>query len=491
MSKETTWIENLRSLIIEEKDAANFDDIIRCYQSGLLRAGFLMAWLMLVESLKRKIVELADKNVKVAINELKTITATEDAMHSNDEVIWKGALKCDLITKEEDGVLEMLWRKRCIMSHPYMPDVTESDFRYMVENLISMSLSRSLMWSKGMIEGYFEDIKNNAFLMPDESEEKNEEADRVLALIPKRLWPFFWKTLFYELSLSLDSGKKKHLMMLRVLAIKFVKLDGVNINEGVFTLSSQIKGYCDVCWNVFYNKWAWRKLNEEYQAQLFRYLKDDKKGSMKVLWLAKVLLEREDNLDDKYVECYYEALAEYDVTDMQGYYIDKKRFLKILYEEKIKDYQFGDQGDFIDMLKSMEEDDLGEFSAAQLQKIGKYVEMCCVNGTFKAQDFVRSTNIWTENLNFSKGVAIQGLTDEKGNLSVSKRHMEYVMPVLYRTKKEDKMKVIAALDELPVVEVMKETMPCNSLRSEVKKYFEEDSEEGKALLSVVNKYCVG
>ena len=104
MTKETNWLDNLRSQIIEKKDAANFDDIIRCYQNGLLRAGFLMAWLMLIESFKRKVVELADKGVNVAISELKTITTTEDAMHSNDEVIWKGALKCDLITKEEDNV---------------------------------------------------------------------------------------------------------------------------------------------------------------------------------------------------------------------------------------------------------------------------------------------------------------------------------------------------------------------------------------------------
>lgn len=127
------WLTDLKTQIIDEKDSKNFDDIIKCYQDGLLRAGFLMAWLMLVESLKRKIVELADKGVKVAASELKTITTTEDAMHSNDEVIWKGALKCELITKEEDSVLEMLWKKRCIMSHPYMPEVNESDFRYMVE----------------------------------------------------------------------------------------------------------------------------------------------------------------------------------------------------------------------------------------------------------------------------------------------------------------------------------------------------------------------
>ena len=143
MEKDTAWLENLRKQIVEERDATNFDDIVKCYQSGLLRAGFLLAWLMLIESLKRKIVELANKDVKIAINELKTITCTEDALHSNDEVIWKGALKCDLITKEEDCVLEMLWKKRCVMSHPYMPEVSESDFRYMVEN----SLGR--LWYEG------------------------------------------------------------------------------------------------------------------------------------------------------------------------------------------------------------------------------------------------------------------------------------------------------------------------------------------------------
>ena len=483
------WMTGLKAQIIDKKDAENFDDLIKCHQNGLLRAGFLLSWLMLIESLKRKIVDLANKGVKVAVSELKTITTTEDAMHSNDEVIWKGALKCDLITKEEDSVLEMLWRKRCIMSHPYMPEVSESDFRYIVENLISMSLSRSLMWSKSMIEEYFEDIKNNAFLIPDESEEKKDEADRVIALIPGRLRPFFWKTLFYELSLSLENGKKKHLMMLRVLATSFVKLDSVDINDDGYTLASQIKNHCDVCWNVFFNKRAWRKLNEEYQAQLFRYLKDDKKGAKKVLWLAKGLLEHEDDLDDKYIDCYYEALAQFDVTDMQGYYLDKKRFLKLLYEDKIKDYQFSDQGDFIDMLSSMDESDIDEFTASQLQKIGKYVEMCCINGTFKAQDFVKRRNIWSENLNYAKGVAIEGCTDEKGNLRFSKRHLEYVMPVLYHTKAENRVKVIEALDELPVLETLHERLLSSILKTEVKRYFEEESEEGKALLALVDKYC--
>ena len=71
MEKDTAWLENLRKQIVEEKDVTNFDDIVKCYQSGLLRAGFLLAWLMLIESLKRKIVELANKDVKIAIKDAR------------------------------------------------------------------------------------------------------------------------------------------------------------------------------------------------------------------------------------------------------------------------------------------------------------------------------------------------------------------------------------------------------------------------------------
>ena len=81
------WMTKLKAQIIDKKDAENFDDLIKCYQNGLLRVGFLLAWLMLIESLKRKIVDLANKGVKVAVCELKTITTTEDAMERRGRVL--------------------------------------------------------------------------------------------------------------------------------------------------------------------------------------------------------------------------------------------------------------------------------------------------------------------------------------------------------------------------------------------------------------------
>lgn len=100
----TIWIENLKNIIVDSRDANNFDDIIKCYQSGLFRAGFLMAWLMLIESLKRKVVTLEANGVKAAKVELEKINQIEAKMQSNDEVIRKAALACDLISKEEAEV---------------------------------------------------------------------------------------------------------------------------------------------------------------------------------------------------------------------------------------------------------------------------------------------------------------------------------------------------------------------------------------------------
>lgn len=175
MAESNDWLVGLKGQIIDAKDTVNFEDIIKCYQAGLYRAGFLLAWVMLVESLKRKIVDLADREVKVAIQELAKINKQEAAMHSNDEYIWNGAATCDLISAEEKSVVEMLWGKRCIMSHPYMPEVRECDFRYMVENLVSMSLAKPLMWSHSMIDAYFEDIAANTFLIPDTMSEKEKQ----------------------------------------------------------------------------------------------------------------------------------------------------------------------------------------------------------------------------------------------------------------------------------------------------------------------------
>ena len=482
------WIEDLKEQIADEKDAMNFEDIIKCYQSGLLRAGFLLAWLMLVESLKRKIVTLADKEVRVAKEELKKITSQEDKMHSNDEYIWTGAVKCGLVSKEEESVIELLWKKRCIMSHPYMPQVKEADFRYMVENLVSISLSKTLVWSKTMIEDYIENIKNNVFVIPDEIEEKKEVANQILALIPVSLYPFYWKTVFYETCLALDKSHQKVQQMLLVMAMMLVKKVGKSINETTYGLESRVRDHCTGCWAIFYPDKMWSYLNAEYQGQMFRFLKDNKKEAREALGYAHSLVTRKKDLEKKYIDCYYIALGHYSVTDMERYYIDKDIFLKRLYDEKVVNWQFNDQKDFIEMLSSAEETGKKQYTSSQKEKLGKYVEMCCYNETFKAQSFARENNIWTRDLDFAKGFALEGLTDGGGYLYISKKHMEYVLPVMFRLNDDGRQQIFEALDKVPVKCHSIERLISNNLLYQVKAYFPEDSYTYKVFEYLIGKY---
>lgn len=490
MMRDYQWLMDLKSQIVDTKDVRNFEDIINCYQSGLLRAGFLLAWLMLIESLKRKIITLADKEVKIAVKELEGINRIEDSMHSNDEAIWKSAAKCDLITKEEESVIELLWKKRCIMSHPYMPEVKESDFRYMAENLVAISLSKSLVWSKTMIDDFISDIKSNLFLIPDEQAEKNDFADRIVSQIPERLYPYFWKTVFYEYSLAHESGVKKTLLMLAVLAIKIVKTVGENINCPQYGMESRIRDYCAVCWEIFFNKKAWGYLNKDYQDQMFRFLKDKKKEARTVLRQAMRLIDYRDDIDDKNIACYYEALGQYSITSVYQYYIDKDRLVKRIYDDKVKNFQFDDQGDFIDMLNNMDEEDINDFSSKQQQELGKYVMICCNTGTFKAENFVKSNNKWVKHLGFAKGFAIEGMTDEKGCLRIFKKQLEFVLYVLYYTKVSYRTKVIESLYELPLDRSIREEMIESILKNLVSKFFsEEDSKDVyDQLIGLIEKF---
>ena len=486
---DVKWLEDLKAKIVDQKDSDNFDDIIKCYQTGLLRAGFLMAWLMLIESLKRKVTELEAKDVKAAKTEMGKIKLVEDAMQSNDDVIRKAALACELINKEEAQVLELLWKKRCIMSHPYMPEVKESDFRYMVENLVDLSLGRELMWSQTMINEYFEDLKNSTFIIPDTLEEKKEDADKTLKMIPKKNYAFFWKTVFFEFSVALERSSRKHISMLRVLAMRFIELDGVDINEPQYTLATQIKKYCPVCWGIFYIRKTWDKLNEDYQDQMFRFLKENKKEAKKLLFMVFNLIKHHDSLKQEHIGCYYAALTNYDVTDLEHYYVNKNLFLKRLYEDKIANNQFTEQGDFIDMISSMDEEAISEYSPIQRQKIGTWVVICCIAGTFKAQNFVYTKSAWTNNVDYVKGVAIKGLSDSKGKLYIAKWHLELVLPVLARTTSANVEAAIEEVAKLPVGITCSEETICKALKSQVKQYLEEGSDKYKAMMRVVDKYC--
>lgn len=396
-----TKLRILRESILNSNDRQQFDDIIKCYESGLLRAGYLLGWLLLMESLKSKILYLADKEVKVAMQERDKIIEKENKHESTDVAICDAAHLCDIITDESRAELHLLWQKRCIMGHPYTPVVKELDFIYLVEKLVSMCLAVPLMWSKQMITSFFEDIKKASHLIPLSDEDIVEEIISKVALIPEKLYPYFWKSIFYEFSLSLDEKDYKRQKYLKWMAIKFIREKKIDINEECFGLESRIKDYPDVCWRILFYQKIWDTLDDKYKDQLFRYLNEKKSG--RILFFAKKVIECDKGVTQEHLNCYYNALERLPLEVAYTLYVEKTRLIDRIYARLISTNQFEDQGAFVDLLGTMEKE-VDSFPDKQRETLGGYLCRCCANNTYKAINYIGAgRGCWLSNREFVLG----------------------------------------------------------------------------------------
>jgi len=396
-----TKLRILRESILNSNDRQQFDDIIKCYESGLLRAGYLLGWLLLMESLKSKILYLADKEVKVAMQERDKIIEKENKHESTDVAICDAAHLCDIITDESRAELHLLWQKRCVMGHPYTPVVKELDFIYLVEKLVSMCLAVPLMWSKQMITSFFEDIKKASHLIPLSDEDIVEDIISKVALIPEKLYPYFWKSIFYEFSLSLDEKDYKRQKYLKWMAIKFIREKKIDINEECFGLESRIKDYPDVCWRILFYQKIWDTLDDKYKDQLFRYLNEKKSG--RILFFAKKVIECDKGVTQEHLNCYYNALERLPLEVAYTLYVEKTRLIDRIYARLISTNQFEDQGAFVDLLGTMEKE-VDSFPDKQRETLGGYLCRCCANNTYKAINYIGAgRGCWLSNREFVLG----------------------------------------------------------------------------------------
>lgn len=446
----STKLRILRENILNSNDRQQFDDIIKCYESGLLRAGYLLGWLLLMESLKCKILYLADKEVKVAKQERDKIVEKEIKHESTDVAICDAALSCDIITDEYREELRLLWYKRCIMGHPYTPVVKESDFIYLVEKLVSMCLAAPLMWSKQMILDFFEDIKKAPHLIPLSDEEIVEDIISKLALIPEKLYPYFWKNIFYEFSLSLDEKDSKRQKYLKWMAMKFIREKKIDINEENFGLESRIKDYPDVCWRILFYQRIWDTLDDKYKDQLFRYLNEKKSSG--ILNFAKKVVECDKGVTQEHLNCYYKALERLPLETAYTLYVEKTRLIDRIYKRLISTNQFEDHGAFVDLLSTMEKDADG-FTDIQRKTLGGYLCHCCANNTYKAINYIGAgRGYWLSDRAFVLGF-VQKAIIQDDSIKFNLGAFRYLLYMLKATTPEICEEVLNMLSSTPVKKV--------------------------------------
>lgn len=113
---------------------------------GLFKAGYILCWTVLAESLRQRIKSLADLGYNHAITELERIEALEQKHKSTDVQIVESAKTCELISDTELTIVRQLWAKKCLFAHPYSTQATKIDMRYIIEKTVLFSMGKPILY---------------------------------------------------------------------------------------------------------------------------------------------------------------------------------------------------------------------------------------------------------------------------------------------------------------------------------------------------------
>lgn len=385
------WVKLQKSLIKEANDASLYDDIITCYDNGLYRPGFILTWLLLIESLKRKLLELESIGNAKALTENQKIQKLEALHKSVDIEIYNAAKVCEIITDSEFTIIDSLWQQRCVFSHPYMANVTVKDFEYIIEKLINISYSKPILMTKDMINDYIYNLKTYPHTLPMDVSAKTLLIRDKIKLISEKHYPFLYKTLQFELSKEVAAnGWRSNLSttfrcFIYTLLNEFV----VDINDKKMGVESHLIRNPEICWLYFFFYDLWNKLDLKYKDMLMEFFNNTAIDSLDyVLYNVQNLIKNESS--PRYLDIYYNKIKDLNLTsDLLSFYYDKEKMINNITNCYIDGNKFTKQGAYVDFLASVDNIQ-NYFSPIQCCKLGVLLAKCFENGTFKAQIFINT-----------------------------------------------------------------------------------------------------
>ena len=427
---DINWLNQQKLKICNSDDAVLFNEVISCYNNKLYRSGYLLAWILLIESLKRKIMRLTSLDDARAKIEWSKIEKMEKAHNSTDYQIAVSSKECEIITDTEFTILNCLWQSRCIYAHPYMQEVDSSDLEHIISKLINITLSKPLLYSQKNITDAIDKLNSSPYIIPSKRTERLDFIHSKLKLIKPKHYVFLYKTLFFNLSKLYDNRDFDKCDFYRLFILELFDTEGVDINSFISCFEKHIESYPDACWVAFFVPRIWLKIGTKNQDDLFRYIKITSHLNCRdAVLLAHKLLSTCDDISPDNLLIYEKKLEDYSLLESSSLYIDKNKFIENIETNYIFTNKYADQGEFVDYLETVNSlSDL--YDDGQTELLGKFLGVCYLNNTFKAISFLKNThnNTWINNKNFCNGI-IRSMTSRDANLYLSTNCLDCILNI--------------------------------------------------------------
>jgi len=131
------------SKIFYQEDKLLFNEAVICGASSALRACYLMLWMTLVESLKRRFIEIgkSDSEIGKIVGELRN---KEQKQIAADKYILEQSKKFGFISDQTHLSLEYFYNLRSVLIHPYSTNVTEEQIEFAASIIVNDVLANPI-----------------------------------------------------------------------------------------------------------------------------------------------------------------------------------------------------------------------------------------------------------------------------------------------------------------------------------------------------------
>lgn len=425
------WTIELKNKIVDHEDLVLFDEAIGCLKSNFLRSSYIISWICLIESLKRKLYKLSTLGDKKAEEAIKKIETNEEQNNSVDKIIMEESKNCGIIENTDFSTLKYLWEQRCIFAHPYKIQPEIEEVKHILTQSIKLSLGKDLFFNKEYLSEVATNIVDKPFFLPTDNEKIQEYSKKILSRTPQNLYPFFFKTLLYKIgTIKDDDTKINEQVKLRQFIIQTLESAEKALDDAAWAIEDRVVKFPYECFIGFVSKGIWPKLSERIKEILISYIETEQNSQKEsiIKLITKTLIEGAV-LEEKFKNKFIKYLNKTKFDNAINYYGDNKSAYDRIISE-LETFDYSKQNSVIDYLKITNGSSIVNSLDFQKQfNLGRLLKAASKNGHFKSQSLVHS--IITRNTDFSTylngGIAFGHLINYRDILNIE---LKQVLPLV-------------------------------------------------------------
>ncbi|CAA0243745.1 hypothetical protein [Tenacibaculum maritimum] len=392
MDDNKKWIEELKERIIDDNDIVLFNEATNCFLAKNYRASYIMSWICIVESLKKKIQLFSNLGDLTAVEAFNQIETFEEEKKSTDKLIYQESNKCGIIDNADLSTINFLWEQRCLFAHPYNKQPEEDEVKHILIQSIKLVLGKELLYNKKFLTQLSDNIVDKPFFLPTETERIREFARRIISRTPKELHPFFFKTLLFRVGkIALINEKLNELKKLRYFLLELFVNTPLSLEIEDWSLEHRVTNYPYECFIGIVHKESWHLIPKRIKEMLISYFINES-DIFKSLNIKSIIvsLVKVNKLEEDLKAQYFEKLNRTDFNSSINFYGDNGLvFIRVI--DELASWQFEQQNVVISYLREHSTFEfLDELSSEKQFVLGRLLKACASHNHWSSQNLISS-----------------------------------------------------------------------------------------------------